>query len=404
MKIRQIETLRLGEFPNLLWVEVRTDEGLVGLGETFLGAAAVEAYIHETAAPALLGQDPCQIERHAQALQGYVGYAGSGAETRGRAALNIALWDILGQAGGLPLYQLLGGASREALPIYNTCAGYRYIRERPVQSVANWGLGAAESGPYEDLDAFVHRADELAVALLAQGITSMKIWPFDPYAEASGGTSITPADLERGLEPFRKIRAAVGGAMNVMVELHGLWNLPTAKRIVQALEEIEPFWIEDPIRPDSLEALAELAAATRVPLAVGEALTGTAAFHALLQRHAAGIPIVDPSWVGGITEARKIAALAETYTVPIAFHDCTGPVALAVCTHLSIHAPGAFVQETVRAFYSGWYRELVTALPPIAEGLIRPLQGPGIGTALRPEVRRRADATILTSALESPRP
>src|SRR5438132_299206 len=82
------------------------------------------------------------------------------------------------------------------------------------------------SGPYEDLDAFLHRADELAADLLSQGITTMKIWPFDPYAEASGGTYIAPEDLERGLEPFRKIRAAVGSAMNIMVELHGLWSLP----------------------------------------------------------------------------------------------------------------------------------------------------------------------------------
>ena len=400
MKIIQVDTLRLQEFPNVLWVEIRTDAGIVGLGETFLGTRAVEAYLHETAAPYLLGRDPLRIEQHATALTGYVGYAGSGAETRGRSAVNIALWDILGQVTGQPLYQLLGGASREDIAIYNTCAGYRYIRERPEQRVDNWGLGADDSGPYEDLAAFLNRADELAVDLLGQGITTMKIWPFDPYAEASGGASIAPEDLDRGLEPFRKIRSAVGSAMNIMVELHGLWSLPAAKRIVHALEEFEPFWLEDPIRPDNLDALAELARTTHVPLAVGETLSGRQAFHELLTRGAAGIPIVDPGWVGGITEAQKVSALAATFNVNIAFHDCTGPVVLVVGTHLSIHAPHALLQETVRAFYTSWYGELVTELPPISGGRIRALDGPGLGTALRPDVRRRPDATIVSSSAQ----
>ena len=117
MKIIQVDTLRLREFPNVLWVEIRTDAGIVGLGETFLGARAVEAYLHETAAPYLLGRDPLRIEQHATALTGYVGYAGSGAETRGRSAVNIALWDILGQVTGQPLYQLLGGA-RDRIQAY----------------------------------------------------------------------------------------------------------------------------------------------------------------------------------------------------------------------------------------------------------------------------------------------
>jgi len=395
--ITRVDTLRLRAFPNILWVEIHTDAGVVGLGETFLGARAIEAYIHETAAPYLLGKDPLQIERHDTALIGYLGYASSGAETRGRSAVNIALWDILGQVSGQPLYQLLGGASRESIAIYNTCAGYRYIRERPEQSVENWGLDGNAGRPYEDLDAFLHRAGELALSLRDQGVMGMKIWPFDPYAEASGGTSISSRDMERALEPFRKIRDAVGPAMRIMVELHGLWNLPTAKRIVQALEEFDPFWIEDPIRADNLDALAELARGARAPLAAGESLSGLRAFHGLLDRGAASIPIVDPSWVGGITEARKIAALAELYNVPILFHDCTGPVVLTVGTHLSLHARTALLQETVRAAYSSWYRELVTELPPIVDGAIRAPEGPGIGTALRPELRERPDATLITA-------
>jgi L-alanine-DL-glutamate epimerase-like enolase superfamily enzyme len=231
MKVTEVETLRLEEFPNVLWVLVHTDEGLTGLGETFFGARAAEAYIHETAAPSLLGTEALHIDRHAKELYGYLGYASSGAETRGNSAIDIALWDLFGKATGQPVYQLLGGPCRERIRTYNTCAGYRYVRESPRQEVSNWGLQKDESeGPYEDLDAFLHRADELAEDLLSQGIRGMKIWPFDPYAEAADGHYISDADLQEALEPFRKIRSAVGNEMDVMVEFHSLWDLPTAKK------------------------------------------------------------------------------------------------------------------------------------------------------------------------------
>ena len=135
---------------------------------------------------------------------------------------------------------------------YNTCAGYRYIRAAGGQSTRNWGLDGKAEGPFEDLDAFLHRADELAQSLLESGITGMKIWPFDPYAEASEGQYISAPDLERALEPFRKIRAVVGNRMDIMVEFHSLWRLLPAQRIAQALAEFDTFWHEDPIRMDSL--------------------------------------------------------------------------------------------------------------------------------------------------------
>src|SRR3712207_9447330 len=108
MKVVQVDTLRLDEFPNILFVQVHTDEGLTGLGETFFGARAVEAYVHETIAPYLLGKNPLHIDRHAKELYGYLGYGSSGAETRGNSALDIALWDLFGKVTGQPLYQLLG--------------------------------------------------------------------------------------------------------------------------------------------------------------------------------------------------------------------------------------------------------------------------------------------------------
>lgn len=400
MKIAALESIQLGEFPNLVWVQLHTDEGLIGLGETFFGADAVAACLHETVAPYLLGRNPLDLDRHSRALlTPYLGFASSGVELRAASAVDIALWDIFGQAVGKPVWQLLGGLSRERIRIYNTCAGYRYIRSGKGQRTDNWGLpaGAAE-GPYEDLDAFMHRADELAQSLLAQGITAMKIWPFDPAAEASGGVDISTADLHVALEAFRKIRKTVGDRMEIMVEFHSLWNLTAAKRICAALEEFRPYWYEDPIKMKNLDALAELAAATRVPICASETLAGRGAFLDLMRRKAAGVAMLDLSWVGGISEAKKIATMAEAFELPVAPHDCTGPVVLIASIHLSLNAPNALIQETVRAYYTGWYRELVTVLPRIENGYVYPLDGVGLGTALMPGLARRKDAIVRRSA------
>ena len=135
MKITAIETIRTPEFPNLLWVQVATDEGLVGLGETFYGPAAAEGHIHGTIAPYLVGKDPRNIEAHQAHLTGYIGFTGASAEMRGRSAIDIALWDILGQSAGLPLCDLLGGRVRERIKVYNTCAGYSYVQTRPTQGI-----------------------------------------------------------------------------------------------------------------------------------------------------------------------------------------------------------------------------------------------------------------------------
>jgi len=240
----------------------------------------------------------------------------------------------------------------------------------------------------------MHRADELALSLLDEGITGMKIWPFDPYAEASDGLYISPEELARALTPFEKIREAVGDRMDIMVEFHSLWNLPTAIRIADALAPFDTFWHEDPIRMDSLSSLTRYARRSRAPVCASETLTGRGAFRDLIETGAVGVVMFDLAWCGGLTEARKIVAMADAWHLPIAPHDCTGPVVLAASTHLSIHAPNGLIQETVRAFYSGWYRELVTALPPIADGHIRALEGPGLGTDLLPEVEKRKDAIV----------
>lgn len=390
MKIAALETVRVEEFANILFVRLHTDEGLIGLGETFLGPKAVEGYLHETVAPKLIGENPLRIPAINAKLANYLGWRSAGVETRGNSAVDIALWDLFGKAHGKPVCDMLGGRSRDAIRVYNTCAGYKYIRDGRAQSVANWHVGE-RGGPYEDLEAFLHRADELAHSLLEQNITAMKIWPFDIAAERTGGFDITPEELAKALEPFRRIRKAVGAKMDIMVEFHSLWSLPMAKRLAARLAEFETYWHEDPFRLDNVGDLKEYARHSKAWVCASETLAYTHAFREYLETGAAGVVMLDLSWCGGLSEARKIAGMAEAWHVPVAPHDCTGPVVYAASCHFSLHAPNALIQESVRAFYTGWYKELATGIPEVANGMVSVNEKPGLGVELLPDLAKRAD-------------
>ena len=400
MKITALETIRIAERPNLIWLQVHTDAGLIGLGETFFGASTVEAHVHDYIAPRVIGRDPLEIDKLSGDLVGYLGFRSSGAEVRGNSAFDIALWDIFGKATGQPIAQLLGGFTRREIRTYNTCAGSDYVKKTSGQVTSNFGLG--QNSEFDDLNGFLHRADELAHSLLEDGITAMKIWPFDAAAEQSRGQYISAADINKALEPLDKIRRAVGNKMDIMVEFHGLWQLLPALQIARALTPYQTFWHEDPIKMDSLSSLKRYADVSTAPISASETLGSRWGFRDLLETGVAGVVMMDLSWCGGLSEARKIASMAEAWHLPIAPHDCTGPVVLCASTHLSLNAPNALVQESVRAFYKGWYRDLVTALPTIRNGMITVPPGPGLGMELHPDLdrsfttsRKMSDATTV---------
>jgi L-alanine-DL-glutamate epimerase-like enolase superfamily enzyme len=389
MRITAPETVRIADAPNLLWLLVHTDEGITGLGETFFPSRTVEAYVHEALAPRVIGRDPLAIDRLAKEVTGYLGFRSTGVETRGTSAFDIALWDIFGQAADQLVAQMLGGFSREDIRTYNTCAGPTYMRRGKGQTLANYGLGETADARYDDLHGFLHRAGELAEDLLSEGFTAMKIWPFDAAAEANGGLHISAAELKAGLEPFEKIRAAVGDRMDVMVEFHSMWQLTPAIAIAKALAPFGTYWHEDPIRMDSLASLRRYAAVSPAPVCASETLASRWAFRDLLETGAAGVIMLDLSWCGGLSEARKIAAMAEAWRLEVAPHDCTGPVVLTASTPLALNAPNAPIQESVRAYHRTWYGDILTALPPIVNGRITTPPGPGLGTKMHPDLDRR---------------
>ena len=398
MKIERIETIRLKSYGNLIWVKVHADNGQHGFGESFMWPASVEAHIHETMAPMLLGEDPRTLESHWRTMYGYLGFRSSGAEMRALSAIDIALWDLWGKSLGLPVYQLLGGKFRSSIATYNTCAGYSYIRDVEGQHTDNWGLPEGDSvGPYEDLNAFLTNADALAESLLDEGIGAMKIWPFDYAAEESSGNRITNQQLNEALEPFRKIRKAVGDRIDIMVEMHSLWNLTTAIEISKALEPFNIFWIEDPIKMNSLSNLADFRQRTRIPVTASETLATRWGYKDALELRACDYVMPDLGWTGGISEAKKIATMAEAYGLPIAPHDCTGPVVFSASTHLCLASPNAVFQESVRALYSGWYKDVVQGLPAVQGGRVSVSDAPGLGIDFLPGIEERSDALVRIS-------
>ncbi len=406
MKIVEVKTVRVEEFAEFIAVLLRTDDGLTGLGETCFGPESVEAYIHESVAPRLLGTDPLTIEKHARELPSfYVTHGGTGVSTRAHSAVDIALWDLFGKVSEQPLYQLLGGKVRDSARTYNTCGGYHYgkaeARYRGTSRPGGAAGGADERqppGPYEDLEAFLYRADELALSLLDEGTTAMKIWPFDEVARANGGNYISAAELRSCLEPFEKVRGAVGDRMEIMVELHGLWEVAPAIRICRALADYAPYWVEDAVRLESYDAVARLRDATTTSFSFGETLAGLHAYKRLFDSGAADVVMFDFGWGGGISESRRVSALAEAYGLPMAPHDCVGPVALAVGAHFCVATNNALIQETVRAYYTDWYREIVVGLPSIGRGRISPPATPGLGVDLRPDLLSRPDAHVRVSS------
>lgn len=405
MRLTAMTTYRTPIQPNVCVLALESSNGHIGLGESFWGAPSVEAYLHETAAPILARSEDPAPSATATALQPYAGFDGSGAEIRGNSAVDMALWDLLGHDSGLPITRLLGGPVVPDIRVYNTCAGYDYVRQDVQPGPANWGLPTGNSEgvdarPYEDLEGFLERPAELARSLLDEGYTGMKVWPFDAAAERTHGQDISSAELRSAMRILEAIRAEAGADMDILIEMHSLWSLKAATRILRALEEIGPFWVEDPMRLDAVDAYRRLRERVDVPIAGGEPLTGRRRFKPLLDAGALDVAIVDPGWTGGISETVRIAALADTYGMSFAPHDCTGPISFAVAIAVATSQPNGLIAETVRASQASWYPAIVDGLPEVRDGRVAAPDAPGLGVRLREAFVDRVDTMVRTTRFD----
>lgn len=389
--ITAIETFRWSEQPSCLWVEVQTESGIVGLGETFYTPGATEAVIHDMASALLLGRDSESRTAHWRNLFACANFSGyAGAEMRAFSALDIALWDIAGKAVDRPIYGLMGGAVRKDFAVYNTCA---------------------DAGAYLDQHRSMHDPVALALELREAGLHAMKLWPFDRYApqisatvttgpagwSAMGptGSHITPSQVAEGVSIVERIRDAVGNDLEIIIEGHSRWDLNAAIRILKALAPFDVLWVEDIIQPDSVADLRRLVDETGVPQAVSERLFTRYRYREVLEAKAANVVMLDVAWTGGISESSIICDLAEAYHLPVAPHDCTGPVTALANLHLCAAKPNIITTETVRGFLDGYYRYVLDLSLPIEHGRGRAPDGPGLGASLSkqfradPDVRRR---------------
>ena len=380
MKITKIETIKFTRSITIhagkiswLWVRLHTDEGLIGLGETYPAADAAEAVIYESFAPLLLGADPREIERLWQAMFLQVSYHGwAGAEMRALSAIDIALWDLLGKITNQPIYQLLGGKVRDRIRTYNTC--------------------------YDHYFDFNTDADKLAESLLAEGITAMKIWPFDATALRNRGEYITPQELADCLTPVKKIRDTVGDRMEIAMEFHGYWNLPSAVKIARALEPYNVLWLEEMLPQDNPAAYKLLKQETNIPLSLSERLMTRFHFREVIEQGIAQIINPDACWGGGITEIHKLVSYADTHYLPVAFHNCGGPVLHFASLHLAASAHNLYILESVRRHYQEEYMGLITNLDSgvAREGWlpIPAADAPGLGIELDESVFTRPDVVV----------
>ena len=379
MKITTVESFVHADFPNIIYIKIGTDAGVYGIGESYYFGRTVATFVEEFVAPTLIGLDPANIESISRKLTTYIGALSSGVEMRAKSAVDIALWDIKGKVEKKPIYQLLGGQSKQ-LTIYNTCAGRGYMRKSDQDSSA-WGI-SDKNDQYEDLQAFLTDAGALAKELLAEGIGGMKIWPFDIYAEKNYGADISDEDLKKGLIPLQKVRDAVGDKISLMLELHALWSPVAAKKIFEATKDLNLSWIEDPIYPDLLDDYAILRGDGYAPIAHGETVSSLTRVNALLKNDYIDVLTLDLGWCGGFTQGIKFTEATKKYGKSIAPHDCSGPIGLIAGAQLSTASDNAVVQETSRASLRTWYPMIVSNLPKIADGKLSLGSEPGLGTDL----------------------
>jgi galactonate dehydratase len=399
-RITAIETVIPDDvMPGLLLLRLQTDAGpvsglpVIGHGETYYMPHAVAACIHDWMARRLLGADALAIESHWRFLyERCASFGGLGAELRALSAIDLALWDVAGQLREQPIWRLWGGPVRDRVTVYNSCGGPTYGR-RPAGSpdAQGWpGHGdIGQPGALEDNWRSVHAAADLAEELVGLGYRGMKVWPLDRLFQQYGGHYLPEDELRAALEPLRQIRARVGDRLELMIDGHGFFSLAMAVRIAEQLSEIRVLWAEDLMRPDALPALAELRRRTNVPLAISEMIGVREGYRQALELGAADYVMADPTWVGGLSETRRIAELAQIYNVPCLMHDCTGPLTLLSGVHVAAAVPNVMWQETVRAHLQTLYPLLLEPpIPGIENGSMALPTAPGLGVRLLPDLFR----------------
>ncbi|WP_280419864.1 mandelate racemase/muconate lactonizing enzyme family protein [Nocardia carnea] len=357
MRITRLDTHVVGTpWRNLTYVTVHTDDGLVGVGETrMLGHTdALLGYLREAERNHILGSDPFAIDDLVQRMKyGDYGRAGE-IVMSGIACVEMACWDIKGQALGVPVWQLLGGAVTDKVKAY---ANGWYTTERTPEAYAHAARGVVE-----------------------RGYRALKVDPF-----GAGRFELSHQETMTAVALIEAIRDAVGPEVELMLEMHGRFSPATAVRLARELSPYDPAWLEEPVPPENLKALAKVAAQTQTPIATGERIHDRIEFRELFESQAADIVQPDLGHIGGIGETRKLAATAETHYVLVAPHNVGGSVLTAASLQVGFNTPNFKILEHFNDFADQEIKAVVQDAPQVVDGYFHRSDAPGLGVRFDPD-------------------
>ena len=363
MKITDVRIFETrGEHGNWLFVKLYTNTGLTGVGECSMErhhkkiVASLEAM-----RDFLIGKDPFRIEYIWNSLYKQTFWYGQLIALCALSGIEQALWDIKGKDLGVPVYELLGGKLRDRIRAYaNAWAFQQSVTEHRTEDTPDTIAKAAE-------------------AMVAAGFTAMK---WDPFR--FGGQVISKEEENFAVASVEAVRKAVGPDVDLMIECHGRFNMWSAIRMAKKLEPFDPFFYEEPIPPDNIDAMAEVQRSINLPVATGERLYTRWEFRPLLEKQAARIIQPDVCHAGGILELKKIAAMAETYYVSVQPHNSNGPIGTIASLHVDASIPNCIIQEFFYP-YLDHYNAIITEPIEYSDGHLEIPNRPGLGTDINEE-------------------
>lgn len=402
MKIRRLKTAVVEGNFDWTFVRIETDEGIHGLGECFF-APGLTAMLRSLE-PVIQGEDPRDIRRLFRKLQLATSGAGSvaGIIYNAISGIEVALWDVLGQSLGVPIYRLLGGKFRDKVRVYADChAGEalesldEVLRSRSpswMQSVPNHApkdyFGEPTPGPSASPEDYKKQA----LAMRSKGYTALKFDLDVPGTEGSDphNRCLNNRAIDHMVELIGAVHSAVGADTDIAADCHWRYNVSDVLKVARELEPFRLLWLEDPVPPGNPEALKAVSTRVSTPIATGENLFLFEGFRELLEEHALGIATPDLQKVGGLAEALRIANFADDQTIPIAPHNISSPVGTLASVHFCAAIPN-FLALEFHASEVPFWNDLVEGVskPLIQDGFIKVPENPGLGVTLNEEVARR---------------